>query len=317
MTLVHPTAIVDPWAKLGEDVEVGPYAVIGENVELAPGVAVGSHVTVMGRTTIGSRTRISPFAVIGGEPQIVGASGENTALVIGEDNLIREFSSIHVGSPNGGGCTRIGNGKFILNNVHIAHDCRIGDRRVLASFSALAGHVVLEDHVVFGAMTGVHQFVRIGESAFTAANSMVSKDAVPFSKVAGDRARFVGLNTVADHRARSAAHRGALGSRAGRARGDDGRARARFAPSRPRRRDRRNRSGDREEAAPAHAARRGSLAAGRKSCCSTAWASSSPSSRAVRCSSALARRTPATRPRSSRRSARGFAWRTPTTSLAR
>jgi UDP-N-acetylglucosamine acyltransferase len=196
VSLVHPTAIVDPRAKLAEDVEVGPYSVIGENVELAPGVVVGSHVTVMGRTTIGSRTRISPFAVIGGEPQVLGATGENTALVIGEDNLIREFSSIHVGSPNGGGCTRIGNGNFILNNVHIAHDCRIGDRCVLASFSALAGHVVLEDHVVFGAMTGVHQFVRIGESAFTAANSMVSKDAVPYAKVAGDRARFVGLNTV-------------------------------------------------------------------------------------------------------------------------
>ena len=196
MTLVHPTAIVDPRAKLAQDVAVGPYSVIGENVELAPGVVVGSHVTLMGRTTIGSRTRISPFAVIGGEPQVLGASGENTALVIGEDNVIREFSSIHVGSPNGGGCTRIGNGNFILNNVHIAHDCKIGDGCVLASFSALAGHVVLEDHVVFGAMTGVHQFVRIGESAFTAANSMVSKDAVPFSKVAGDRARFAGLNTV-------------------------------------------------------------------------------------------------------------------------
>jgi len=196
VTLVHPTAIVDPRAKLAQDVAVGPYSVIGENVELAPGVVVGSHVTLMGRTTIGSRTRISPFAVIGGEPQVLGASGENTALVIGEDNVIREFSSIHVGSPNGGGCTRIGNGNFILNNVHIAHDCKIGDGCVLASFSALAGHVVLEDHVVFGAMTGVHQFVRIGESAFTAANSMVSKDAVPFSKVAGDRARFAGLNTV-------------------------------------------------------------------------------------------------------------------------
>jgi UDP-N-acetylglucosamine acyltransferase len=193
---VHPTAIVDPGAKLAEDVEIGPYSVIGGNVELAPGVVIGSHVTLMGRTRIGARSRISPFAVIGGEPQVLGASGENTALEIGEDNVIREFSSIHVGSPNGGGCTRIGNGNFILNNVHIAHDCRIGDRCVLASFSALAGHVVLEDHVVFGAMTGVHQFVRIGESAFTAANSMVSKDAVPFSKVAGDRARFAGLNTV-------------------------------------------------------------------------------------------------------------------------
>jgi UDP-N-acetylglucosamine acyltransferase len=196
VTLVHPTAIVDPRAKLASDVEIGPYTVIGEHVELASRVVVGSHVTLMGRTTIGARTRISSFAVIGGEPQVLGASGENTRLLIGEDNVIREFSSIHVGSPTGGGCTRVGNGNFILNNVHIAHDCRIGDHCVLASFSALAGHVVLEDHVVFGAMTGVHQFVRIGESAFTAANSMLSKDTLPYSKVAGDRARFAGLNTL-------------------------------------------------------------------------------------------------------------------------
>ena len=196
MTLVHPTAIVDPRAKLAPDVEIGPYSVIGEHVELASGVVIGSHVALMGRTTIGARTRISPFAVIGGAPQVLGASGENTVLEIGEDNVIREFSSIHVGSPNGGGRTRIGNSNFILNNVHIAHDCRIGDHCVLASFSALAGHVVVEDHVVFGAKTAVHQFVRIGESAFTAANSAVSKDTVPYSKVARDRARFAGLNTV-------------------------------------------------------------------------------------------------------------------------
>jgi UDP-N-acetylglucosamine acyltransferase len=196
VTLVHPTAVVDRRARLAPDVTVGPYSVIGEHVELGPGVVIGSHVALGGCTRIGARTRISPFAVIGGEPQVLGATGENTALEIGEDNVIREFSSIHVGSPGGGGCTRIGDGNFILNNVHIAHDCRIGSRCVLASFSALAGHVTLEDHVVFGAMTAVHQFVRIGESAFTAANSMVSMDAVPFSKVAGDRARFAGLNTI-------------------------------------------------------------------------------------------------------------------------
>jgi UDP-N-acetylglucosamine acyltransferase len=196
VTLVHPTAIVDPRAQVAPDVAIGPYSVIGEHVELASGVGIASHVTVMGRTRIGARTRISPFAVIGGDPQVLGASGENTRLEIGADNVIREFSSIHVGSPDGGGCTRIGDGNFILNNVHIAHDCRIGSHCVLASFSALAGHVQLEDYVVFGAMTGVHQFVRVGESAFTAANSMVSKDAVPYSKVAGDRARFAGLNSI-------------------------------------------------------------------------------------------------------------------------
>ncbi len=196
MALIHTTAVVESGAKLAEDVEIGPYAVIGSEVELASGVRVGAHATVVGRTAIGERTRIFPSVVIGTEPQIAEFRGEPTRLVIGADNIIREFAAIHVGSPKGVGCTRIGDGNFILNNVHVAHDCQIGSHCVLASFSALAGHVVLEDHVVFGAMTGVHQFVRIGESAFTAANSMVSKDAPPFARVAGDRARFAGLNTV-------------------------------------------------------------------------------------------------------------------------
>jgi UDP-N-acetylglucosamine acyltransferase len=196
VTRIHPTAVVDPRAKLANDVEIGPYSVISESVELASGVVVGSHVNVMGCTTIGTGTCIHPFAVIGGDPQVWGATGESTALVIGEDNVIREFSSIHAGSPGGGGCTRIGDRNFILNNVHIAHDCQVGSDVVLASFSGMAGHVTVEDHVVFGAMTGVHQFVRIGESAFTAANSMVSMDVPPFSKVAGDRAKLAGLNTV-------------------------------------------------------------------------------------------------------------------------
>jgi UDP-N-acetylglucosamine acyltransferase len=193
---VHPTAVVAPGAKLADDAEVGPCAVIGEEVELGSGVVVGPHATLMGRTTVGARTRIFPAAVIGAEPQVQGFAGEATALSIGEDNIIREFASIHVGSPGGGGCTRIGDRNFILNNVHIAHDCQIGSDCVLAPFSAMGGHVVLEDHAVFGAMTGVHQFVRIGESAFSAANSMISKDVLPFSKVAGDRARFVGLNSI-------------------------------------------------------------------------------------------------------------------------
>ena len=196
MARVHPTAVVAPGAKLADDVEIGPFAVVGEEVELASGVSVGPHATLCGRTRVGARTRIFPSAVIGAEPQVQGFSGEATALVIGEDNTIREFASVHVGSPGGGGCTRIGDRNFILNNVHIAHDCRIGSGCVLAPFSAMGGHVTLDDHAVFGAMTGVHQFVRIGESSFSAANTMISKDVLPFSKVAGDRARCVGLNTI-------------------------------------------------------------------------------------------------------------------------
>jgi UDP-N-acetylglucosamine acyltransferase len=193
---IHPTAVVAPGAKLAPEVRIGPYAVIGPEVELAAEVEIGPHATLSGRTSVGERTRIFASCVIGTEPQIVGFAGEPTRLVIGRDNIIREFAAIHVGSPKGVGCTRIGDGNYLLNNVHVAHDCQIGSNCVLASYSALAGHVVVEDYAVFGAMTGVHQHVRIGESAFTGANSMISKDAPPFARVAGDRARFAGLNRV-------------------------------------------------------------------------------------------------------------------------
>jgi UDP-N-acetylglucosamine acyltransferase len=157
---------------------------------------IGPHVTVMGRTAIGARTRVFPSAVIGGDPQVLGFAGEPTALLIGEDNVIREFAAIHVGSPDGVGCTRIGNGNMIMNHVHVAHDCQIGSHCVIASYTAMAGHVDIHDHAVTGAFTGIHQHTRVGESVFTAANSMVSKDAPPFSRVAGDRARWVGLNHI-------------------------------------------------------------------------------------------------------------------------
>jgi UDP-N-acetylglucosamine acyltransferase len=196
MARIHPTAVVDPRAKLAEGVEVGPYVVIGEGIELAEDVAIGSHANLMGKTSIGARTRVFPFAILGSDPQVRGFSGETTALAIGEDNIIREYVSIHIGTVKGGGCTRVGDHNLIMNNVHIAHDCQVGSHCELAPFSGLGGHVVVEDHVVLGAMTGIHQFVRVGESVFTAANSMLAKDALPFSLVAGDRARFMGLNTV-------------------------------------------------------------------------------------------------------------------------
>ncbi len=193
---IHPTAVIDPCAKIADDVEVGPYVVVGEGVELAPGVEVGSHAHIEGSTLVGAGTRIFPFAVIGTEPQVRGFSGPTSALVIGRNNVIREYAAIHVGTGEGGGCTRIGDDNLIMNNVHIAHDCQVGSHCIIATFTALAGHVAVEDHAVFGAMTGVHQHTRIGESAFTAANSMISMDAPPFSRVAGDRARFIGLNTI-------------------------------------------------------------------------------------------------------------------------
>jgi len=196
MARIHPTAVVDPRAKLAEDVSVGPYVVIGEDVELAEGVEIGSHVNIMGRTAIGARTRVFPFAILGSDPQVRGFSDETTALAIGGGNVIREYVSIHIGTRKGGSCTRIGDDNMIMNNVHIAHDCQIGSHCVLAAFSGMGGHVAIEDHVVLGGMTGIHQFVRVGESVFTGGNSMLTKDAPPFTRVAGDRARFVGLNTI-------------------------------------------------------------------------------------------------------------------------
>jgi UDP-N-acetylglucosamine acyltransferase len=193
--MIHPTAVVDRKAVLAPDVEIGPYAVIGPEVELGAGVSVGAHSVIEGRTRVGARTRISASVVLGGDPQIVG-HGRGGALEIGCDNVIREFCAFHTGSERGSLLTRIGDGNTFLNHVHVAHDCRVGSHCVFASYAALGGHVVVEDYAVLGAMTGVHQFARIGESAFTAANAMLSQDVPPFAKVAGDRARFAGLNRI-------------------------------------------------------------------------------------------------------------------------
>jgi UDP-N-acetylglucosamine acyltransferase len=195
MAKIHPTAIVDSRAKIAADAAVGPLSVIDGEVELASGVEIGPQVYVTGSTRIGARTRIHPFSVIGAAPQIL-ADRSGGRLEIGEDNEIREFASIHAGSPGGGGLTRIGNHNLIQNNFHVAHDCKIGNHCVLAGQSGMSGHVVVEDYAVIGAKSGVHQFVRVGESAFTAANTMVSKDVPPFAKVAGDRAHFVGVNRI-------------------------------------------------------------------------------------------------------------------------
>jgi UDP-N-acetylglucosamine acyltransferase len=193
---IHPTAVVDPAAKLADDVEVGPLSFVGPGVELGPGVVVANQVSITGFTRVGPRTRIHPFAALGGDPQDKSFAGERTRLEIGADNVIREGATLHVGTPRGGGCTRIGDDNLIMNGAHVAHDCQVGSHVIVASFVGLAGHVLVEDHAVLGAYTGVHQFARVGESVMTAANSMLSQDAPPFAMVAGDRARVVGLNGV-------------------------------------------------------------------------------------------------------------------------
>lgn len=201
MPEVHETAVIDPRAELSRGVVVGPYAVVGPGVKLAPDVRIGAHVVLEGRTTIGARSRIHPFACLGGPPQDTAAGSDaedepRIGLELGEDNVVREHVTIHVGTANGRGTTRLGNANYLMNGVHVAHDCEIGSHVVFASFSGLAGHVSVADHAVLGAYTGIHQFGRVGESVMTASGTKLSLDAPPFSLVAGDRARFMGINHV-------------------------------------------------------------------------------------------------------------------------
>ena len=196
MPEIHPTAVVDPGAKIADGAIVGPLSVVGGEVELADGVVIGAQAHVTGRTRIGARTRVYPFAVIGAPPQILTYRGQVGELVIGADNVIREYVSIHAGSIDAEGRTEIGDHNLFQHAFHVAHDCRIGSHCVLAGGSLLGGHVRIEDHAVIGGKSAVHQFVRVGESAFTAGGAMVSKDVPPFAKVAGDRARFAGVNRI-------------------------------------------------------------------------------------------------------------------------
>ncbi|MDX1648641.1 MAG: acyl-ACP--UDP-N-acetylglucosamine O-acyltransferase [Myxococcota bacterium] len=196
MPEIHPTAAVDPRAKLAGDVRIGAFAVVGPEVELAAGVEIRPHAYVTGRTSVGERTRIFPFAAIGEEPQDKSFSGESTQLVIGRDNVIREHATLHVGTPKGGGCTRVGDDNLIMNGVHLGHDSQVGSHCIIASHCAVAGHAVLEDFAVVGGLSGIHQFARVGESAMVAALSGVTKDAPPFSLVAGERATTRGVNVV-------------------------------------------------------------------------------------------------------------------------
>jgi UDP-N-acetylglucosamine acyltransferase len=193
---IHPTAVVEPGAKLADDVEIGAHAYVGGDVELAAGVVLRPHACVTGRTSIGEGSRVFPFAALGEEPQDHSFSGEATQLAIGRGTTIREHAVIHVGTRRGGGCTRIGDDVLIMNGVHIGHDGQVGSHVIIASLCGIAGHVQIEEYAVVGGLTGVHQFVRIGESAMVAATSAVSKDVPPFALVSGDRARLSGLNVV-------------------------------------------------------------------------------------------------------------------------
>jgi UDP-N-acetylglucosamine acyltransferase len=193
---IHPTAIIDPGATLAPDVRVGPYSVVGPRVRIGPGTVVGPHVVIEGRTTIGARNQIFQFAAIGAIPQDLKYHGEDSELVIGDDNRIREFCTLQPGTEGGGMLTRIGNANLLMNYSHIAHDCILADRTIVANGVQLGGHVLVEDGAVLGALAGIHQFVRIGEAAIVGAGSMVSQDVPPYCNATGDRATLHGLNTL-------------------------------------------------------------------------------------------------------------------------
>jgi UDP-N-acetylglucosamine acyltransferase len=181
---VHPTAVVDASARLGEGVRIGPFCVVGADVEIGDGTILGPHCTVAGPTRIGRNNHFHGHAAVGGDPQDKKFAGERTELVIGDDNVVREFTTISRGTGNGGGVTRIGNGNWLLAYVHIAHDCIVGDGCVFSNNATLAGHVEVGNQVILSGFVGVHQFCRIGAHAFVGMGAFVNGDVPPFVMVA-------------------------------------------------------------------------------------------------------------------------------------
>lgn len=199
--VIHPTAIVDPKAKLGVGVKIGPYCVVGPKVILGDQVCLESHVSVMGRTHIGARTVIYPFASIGVYPQDLKYNGEDGVLEIGEENSIRHYANLSIGTEGGGGKTTIGRHNLFMVSTHVAHDCQVADNIVFANNASLAGHVHVGSHAVLGGFSAVHQFCRIGPRAMIAGGSIVVQDVPPYTTVQGDRAKPFGLNLVGLKRA--------------------------------------------------------------------------------------------------------------------
>ena len=196
MPEIHPTAIVEDGAQLAPDVKVGPFAFIGRYVTLGPGCEVLQGAMIEGRTRLGRNNRIFPYAIVGAEPQDRKYQGEPSQLEIGDDNVIREHVTIHIGTEAGGGITRIGHKNLIMGGTHVAHDCVVGSGCILANYTGLAGHVTLEDHVVLGGQTGIHQFVRIGSHCMTGGGSKIGKDMPPFTLCQGYPARLRGVNHI-------------------------------------------------------------------------------------------------------------------------
>ena len=196
MTEIHPTAIVETGAKLGEGVVIGPYCCVGAAAELDDGVRLHSHVVVEGKTLIGANTHVYPFASIGHPPQDLKYKGEESELVIGANNVIREHVTMNPGTAGGGLMTRVGNNCLFMVGSHVAHDCDVGNHVILANNATLAGHVAVDEFAILGGLSAVHQFCRIGRHAMIGGMSGVENDVIPYGSVTGNRARLEGLNIV-------------------------------------------------------------------------------------------------------------------------
>jgi len=191
---VHATAVVEKGARLADDVVVGAFAVVGPEVEIGPGTSIGPHALVTGRTRIGARNRVFQFASIGDVPQDRKYGGEPTRTVLGDDNVVREYVSIHAGTAQDRGETTIGDGNWFLAYTHVAHDCVVGSHTTFSNNAQLAGHVHVGDYATMGGFTGVHQFCRIGAHAMIAAGAIVLQDVPPYVTVAGYPAKPAGTN---------------------------------------------------------------------------------------------------------------------------
>jgi UDP-N-acetylglucosamine acyltransferase len=195
MKNVHPTALVDPEAIVADDVEIGAFSIVGPKVTIGPGSWIGPHVVLTGRTTIGRNARIFQFASIGEEPQDKKYAGEDTELIMGDNNTIRELCTFSRGTIQGGGKTIIGNNNWIMACVHIAHDCILGDNIIMANNTSLAGHVTVGDWAILSGYSLIHQFCSVGEHSFTSFASHVNQSIPPYVTVSGEKAKAKGVNT--------------------------------------------------------------------------------------------------------------------------
>jgi len=193
---IHPTAVVHPKARIAGGVSIGPYSVIGEHVTIGTDTEIASHVVIEGWTTIGERNHLHSFSSIGTAPQDIGYKNDETYLIIGNDNVIRECATIHRATTKEDRKTEIGNKNFLMAYSHVAHDCKLGNNIIMANSVALGGHIIIEDYSILGGIVAVHQFVRIGAYAIIGGQSAVSQDIPPYVSAAGNRAKLYGLNLV-------------------------------------------------------------------------------------------------------------------------